>query len=86
MYRYTPRKNILRHFEVARYRPKGYGYISSDVFSRLMKEHKVRHDYWSCSIFSRCYPGVDFYSKEIRRQVPINGVLFPVSLFEEEVV
>lgn len=83
MYRYTPRKNILRHFEVDRYRPKGYGYITSEEFSRLIKENNIHHDYWSWSVFARCYPGVDFYSKERRRQVPINGVLFPVSLFEE---
>ena len=87
MYLYTPKKSILRHFEPIEWGYCSFPYLSSDKYVKVLKDHCVSMDYrvrWSD--FVRTYPNVQFYSKTRRREVPVNGYLFPVALFDEEIV
>lgn len=73
MYKYTPIKEVVRCLK----RPlTAYGYL---------KTLKVGDDYWSMLVFWRFYPRMSAnFSKEPLNMVPVNGIMYPVKLFNVE--
>ena len=84
MFKYTPKKNIVREMDV----PKVGRYWDKEYFKRMeiLKRFRIDQDYSMTVVLKRYYPEVCFYSPEPVRQVPVNGFLFPVAMFNEEKV
>lgn len=79
MYKYTPKKSIIRSMG------NRCGFPDYSKCVQIVHEHGLS-SYMELVHFMYWYPGVEFYSKERRDSVPANGILFPVVLFDEEVV
>lgn len=73
MFKYTPEPTFLETFRRAEKRYKTY---------ELLKEHF--HQYSIICVFWRGYEGTCYFSKEKLREVPVNGIMFPVKYFKEE--
>jgi hypothetical protein len=76
MFKYTAKKEVLRAMQVKK-ADRGY-------FARMavLKEHGASQNYVMQSALEAHYPGTVFYSKTPVKYVPVNGLLFPVSMFE----
>lgn len=84
MFKYTPKKSILRRMSVARvgkWWDKQY-FVRLEIVNENFKG-QIQQVYPLVVALAANYPFVCFYSKERRRYVPVNGYLFPVSMFEE---
>lgn len=83
MYKYTPKKSIVREMDV----PKVGRWWDKDFFKRqeILKRFHIDQNYAMTVVVKTHYPKVCFYSPEPVRHVPVNGFLFPVAMFNEEV-
>ena len=83
MYKYTPKKSVVREMDV----PKVGRWWDTEFLKRqeILKRFKVDQGYSMTVVLKTHYPTVCFYSPVPVRQVPVNGFLFPVSMFNEEV-
>lgn len=84
MFKYTPKKNILRELDV----PKVGRWWDTAFFKRkeILKRYCVDQGYAMTVVIQTHYPDVCFYSPTPVREVPVNGFLFPVAMFNEEIV
>lgn len=84
MYKYTPKKNIVREMDV----PKVGRWCDTEFFKRkeILKRYHIDQNYAMTVVLETHYPTVCFYSPEPVRHVPVNGFLFPVAMFNEEKV
>ena len=82
MYKYTPKKSILREMDV----PKVGRYWDKEFFKRqeILKRFHTVENYSMTVVVKTHYPNVCFYSPVPVREVPVNGFLFPVAMFNEE--
>lgn len=81
MIRYTPSKQILHTLRRIRKTPsairdKDYNFIQSCL--------PAGADYTTHITFSKWFDGFVFYSPKSLQEVPLHGVLLPVSLFDAE--
>ena len=79
MYKYTPDKNILRGLRKIRKEM----YVNGKEYAYITQYAPTYSQYVS---FSRNYDGFVFFSPVKLREVPLSGILFPVSIFTEEVL
>jgi len=80
MYKYTPNPGLLRGLQNARAKPYTPNSGQWGFASNLCLDYKMTVamiQYWE---------HVVFYSNSKRQQVPVYGILFPVSFFQEEQV
>ena len=84
MYRYTPKKQILRLLDV----PKIERWWETAYSTRndILREYKIDVSYTLNWILKIDYKGTCFYSLSSRRDIPVRGFLFPSSMFNEEIV
>jgi hypothetical protein len=83
MFKYTPKKQILRDMQVARvgrWWDKKYHKINE-----ILQQYGVTPDYILHSVFERQFKKVCFHSAKRVRHVPVGGYLFPVEMFQEEI-
>lgn len=82
MYKYTPKEEILREIRRAKaIKKRNPRYDLELDFKNLLKR------FHCASWFSiEPYCKVEFYSKEKRQMIPVDGLLAPVQMFNEEVV
>lgn len=79
MYKYTVRSDIVRYLLKIRRSPKidqEFHYVKSLVGA----------DYMLNWVFRRQFIEFQFFSTERLQAVPMGGYLFPISLFDEEIV
>jgi len=81
MYHYTPNKHILRGLQSSRGAPPWQAFDPNKQWN-FVKQYTS--DYAEYVAFANHYEHVNFFSPTRVAQVPVNGVLFDVSLFEEE--
>lgn len=83
MYKYTPKKQILRDMQVKR-----VGRWWDTEYQKRLEILKRFHlqDYAYTIAIAEWYPKTVFYSKIKLKQVPVNGYLFPVEMFDEHVL
>ena len=81
MYKYTPKKSIVRDMVV----PKTGRWWDKEFFKRqeILKRYHLPQDYSLTVVLKTHYPDVCFYSKEPVKQVAVNGFMFPVTMFDE---
>ncbi len=84
MFKYTPKKNIVREMDV----PKVGRWFDTEFFKRqeILKRFHIDQNYEMTVVLETHYSKVCFYSPESVRHVPVNGFLFPVAMFNEEKV
>ncbi len=84
MYKYTPKKSILRDMDV----PKVGSWWDKEFFKRkeILKAYRASQDNMMQTVLHTDYPTVCHYSKTKLSEVPVRGYLFPVSMFNEELV
>lgn len=84
MFKYTPKKSIVREMDV----PKIGRYWDKEFFKRqeILKRYHIDQNYAMTVVLKTHYPDVCFYSPTPVREVPVNGFLFPVAMFNEEIV
>lgn len=86
MFKYTPKKSILRDMEVPK--TPGTAWWDKEFYKRkeILKAHHADQGYMMQTVLQTEYHNVCHYSKTPLRQIPVRGYLFPVSMFNEEVV
>jgi hypothetical protein len=82
MIKYTPSKQVLHTLRKIRKAP----YVLDKEYRFIQSCLPVGSNYTMHSTFSQWFDGFVFYSPVRLREVPLHGVLFPVSLFDEEEV
>lgn len=80
MYKYTAKKTLVQTMMDKAYRMPNYSKCST-----LLQQYRMT-SYMQTVSFMYWYPGIVFYSEKPRDFVPVQGLLFPVELFNEEVV
>jgi len=82
MYKYTPKKSVLRDLQVSR----TGAWWDKEYYKRMevLKAFGADSGYAMCTALARYYKGVCFYSPTPRREIPVNGLLFPVAMFNED--
>lgn len=80
MYYYTPKKSILRDMQ-----SKKGSHVDAAYFKRMeiLKLYGMPQDHLMTSVLRLYFPGVKFYSRKAVREVPVNGFMFPVEMFDE---
>jgi hypothetical protein len=78
--KYTPSKQILHTLRQIRKAP----YVLNKEYNFIRSCLPAGSDYTMHSTFSRWFDGSVFFSPVPLREVPLHGVLFPVSLFDAE--
>ena len=81
MFKYTPKKAILK--QLLKARKKGYNMKTCSSYEYDMARALTKGDYSLTWRFMRYWEHVCFFSQTKRKEIPVNGVLFPVDLFEE---
>ena len=86
MFKYTPKKKILRDMQVAH--TPGTAWWDKEFFKRkeILKEHRTDQGYMMTCVLQQDFKDVCHYSKTQLRVVPVRGYLFPVSMFDEEII
>lgn len=84
MYRYTPQKDLLKRLKSERKR--GYNSKMRGSYDWFMAREVTHGDYFMTVVFLRHWEHTNFYSPVKLRQVPVNGILFPVTMFDESVI
>ncbi len=84
MFRYTPKKEILK--ELQRQRNKGWNRTSNSTYEYDYARQLFKGNYGMVCLFMQYWENVVFFSEEQRREIPVNGVLFSVTLFDMEKV
>ena len=81
MFNYTPKKTILREMIV----PKVGAWWDTLFFKKkeILERYGLPLEYRLTSVLEDDFPNVCFYSETPRRQIPVCGFLFPVSMFDE---
>jgi hypothetical protein len=84
MFKYTPKKSIVRELDV----PKVGRWFDTEFLKRqeILKRYRIDQAYHMTVFLKTHYPKVCFYSPNPVRHVPVNGFLFPVAMFNEEIV
>lgn len=84
MFKYTPKKSIVCEMDV----PKVGRWWETEFFKRkeILKRYRIDQDYMTTVVIETHYPNVCFYSPTPVRHVPVNGFMFPVAMFNEEIV
>lgn len=81
MYRYTPRKELLKTLLDARKKPYSKnGSAEWNLANSLLLDYKMK------TAFLMYWEGVDQYSLTRLTKVPVYGILFPVDYFDETIV
>lgn len=75
MFRYTPNQQMLEEFKQAD-RSRSYSYAQT----------VCRSNYTKMVAFLQHWEHTDFYSPTHRSEIPVNGILFPASFFDEQIV
>jgi hypothetical protein len=79
MFVYTPKAHILRRLAIARAKPRGWDnewFVLDDILGTT--------DYTLKTMFKVHYEKCNFSSPTKRNEVPLNGYLYPVELFDEK--
>jgi hypothetical protein len=78
---YTPKKQILREMKVN----KRVGWWDKEYSKRdeILRRYGVGVNYTMNNTFKHWFPITKFFSKSAVKNVPVNGFLFPVEMFEE---
>jgi hypothetical protein len=81
MYKYTPKQSVLRDMEV----PKTGRWWDKEFFKRkeILKDHGASQDYTMTMMLAQYFKDVCFYSETKRKEIPVYGHLFPVTMFDE---
>lgn len=80
MFKYTARQDVLDQYERLQ---KGTRRPWDSVFYYAVGIVGTTAAYFACGDFWRHYRACEFYSKERRREIPINGVMVSVDWFTE---
>ena len=88
MYKYTPNKTLLKQFKrlqagkskYARQTPSAYEFAWR-LCGRLGGDSHTR--YAQTEAFLQHWEGTQFFSEVKLKQIPINGILFPLEFFDE---
>lgn len=75
MFRYTPKKKILRDLQV----PKVGKWYEKEYFKKkeILKSFGLPQDYSMVCVFSRSFKTTKFFHPEQISHVPVGGYLFP---------
>ena len=81
MYKYTPKQSVMRDMQV----PKTGRYWDKEFFKRqeILKAHGASQDYTMTMMLARYFKDVSFFSETKRKEIPVYGYMFPVSMFDE---
>lgn len=84
MFKYTPKKQILRDMDV----PKVGDLWDKEFFKRkeILKKYSVSQDYNMTVVLKKDFKNVCHYSVDTLKYIPVRGFLFPVAMFNEEKV
>jgi hypothetical protein len=83
MIKYTAHPEILRKFDSIQRNAKRPW---DDHFLFAVSICGSNQAYFACGDFWKHYKGLEFFSVEPRREVPVNGVLIPVDYFTKTVL
>ena len=81
MYKYTPKQSVLRDMQV----PKTGAWWDKEFFKRqeILKAHGASQAYTMTMMLARYFKDVCFYSETKRKEIPVYGHMFPVTMFDE---
>jgi hypothetical protein len=81
MFMYTPNPEVLREMEV----PKTGKWWDKEFFKRkeILKSYGASQEYSMTVVLSQHFKNVKFFSEVKCKEIPVRGLLFPVSMFVE---
>lgn len=82
MYKYTVSKQIMRGLRSIRKAP----YVLNKEYHYVQSHMPSGSNYTMHSTFTQYADGFEFYSPKKLREVPLHGIMFPVEMFDEEIV
>lgn len=84
MFKYTPKKEVLRSLQVC----KTGDWWNKEFFKRMeiLKNYNLPQDYTLSVVLQRDFAKVQYYSAKPVKCVPVRGYLFPAEMFNEQMV
>lgn len=79
MFIYQPKQSILRDM-TTNIKNVDSAYIKAQ---QILQKYRLPTDYMLTCVLRTHYKNVCFYSKKQCNHIPVNGYLFPVSMFDE---
>ena len=82
MIKYTAHPEVLRKFDsIAKNAKRPW----DDHYIFAVSICGSKQAYFECGDFWKHYNGIEFFSVEKRKEVPVNGIMIPVDYFTETV-
>jgi hypothetical protein len=82
MIKYTPKQSILAEMERSNKSARPWE-TNYQTMLQILQRYRIPTNHILATILQTRYPEVSVYSKTKLNQIPVNGYMFPVEMFEE---